>query len=80
MQIILFTLVAAALYVVSDSIVKAIEKHRGEVLQNRSIIFFIIIMTLALVTFNLIETYGPEVGLLPEPTVQQETTKPGDGN
>ncbi len=76
MQIILFTLVAAALYVVSDSIVKAIEKHRGEVLQNRSIIFFIIIMTLALVTFNLIETYGPEVGLLPEPTVQQETIKP----
>ncbi|MCP4411007.1 MAG: hypothetical protein GY808_00300 [Gammaproteobacteria bacterium] len=80
MQIILFTLVAAALYVVSDSIVKAIEKHRGEVLPNRSIIFFIIIMTLALVTFNLIETYGPEVGLLPEPNVQQETTKPGGGN
>ncbi len=77
MQIILFTLVAAALYVVSDSIVKAIEKHRGEVLQNRSIIFFIIIMTLALVTFNLIETYGPEIGLLPEPTVQQESTQPG---
>jgi len=76
LEIILFTLVAAALYVVSDSIVKAIEKYRGQVLENRSIIFFIIIMTLALFTFNMIETYGPQVGLLPDSTAQQEQPQP----
>ncbi len=76
MEVILFTIVAAGLYVISDSIVKSIEKHKGELLKNRSIIFFAIIMVLSLITFNAIQIYGPELGLLPDPAQQQEATAP----
>ena len=65
MEIILFTTVAIVLYVVSDNIVKAIEKRRGELLPNRSVIFFAIIAVLATISFNLLQTYGPQLGLLP---------------
>ncbi len=71
LEILLFTVVAAALYVISDSIVKAIEKRKGALLENRSIIFFSIITVLALVTFNLLQAYGHELGLFPEPIVQE---------
>lgn len=76
MEILLFTFVGVTLYVISDAIVKAIEKKRGEVLPNRSMIFFGIIMTMSLVTFSLLETYGPELGLLPTATPTQENTAP----
>lgn len=78
MEVVLFTVVAIALYVISDSIIKAIEKRKGEILQNRSIIFFAIITILALITFNLLQTYGPGLGLLPEPAQQQELQKPAN--
>ncbi|RLA03946.1 MAG: hypothetical protein DRQ47_04220 [Gammaproteobacteria bacterium] len=69
MEIVLFTLVAVILYSVTDNIVKAIEKRKGGLLENRSMIFFAIITVLALITFNLLQTYGPELGLLPNATV-----------
>ena len=72
MEILLFTLVGVILYVASDAIVKAIEKKRGKLLPNRSIIFFGIITVMALVTFNLLENYGPQLGLLPASTPVQE--------
>ena len=68
MEVLLFTLVAIILYLVSDGLVKAIEKQKGELLENRSIIFFIIIFTLAVTTFYLLQTYGPGLGLLPNTT------------
>jgi len=68
LEIVLFTLVAIVLYQVSDSILKAIEKRKGNLLENRSLVFFVIITVLALGTFNLLQIYGPELGLLPEPT------------
>lgn len=71
MEIILFTLVAIVLYLAADSILKAIEKRKGEPLANRNIVFFIIISVLALTTFNLLETYGPGLGLLPKPPVEE---------
>ena len=76
MEILLFTLVAAALYVISDSIVKAIEKRKGSLLENRSVIFFVIITVLALISFNLLQSYGPELGLLPKQVVQESIVPP----
>jgi len=78
LEVILFTIVAAGLYVISDSIVKAIEKNKGEILKNRSIIFFAIITVLSLITFNVLQTYGPQMGLLPTPNPAQEITQPAD--
>lgn len=71
MEILLFTATAIVLYVVSDGIVKAIEKRNGKLLKNRSIIFFAIIAVLSTVTFNLIQNYGPQLGLLPTPPIQE---------
>lgn len=57
MQIIIFTLVAIALYLGSDWLVREIERRRGAVLKYRSILFFAIFLSLALVSFQLLQVY-----------------------
>jgi hypothetical protein len=59
MQIILFTIVGISLYFFSDYLVRLIETRRGKVLDNRSVIFFVIFLILALVSFELIQRYVP---------------------
>jgi hypothetical protein len=53
-EIVYFTLVGIGLYFASDWILERIETRRGSRFENRSIIFFVIIMVLALVSFQLI--------------------------
>ena len=72
MEILLFTLVAILLYVISDGIIKAIEKKKGKLLENRSIYFFVIITVLAISTFSLIQRFGSDLGLFSETTTQNE--------
>ena len=55
MEVIYYTLVAAGLYFMSDWILDRIEVSRGERFKNRSIIFFIIILVLAFISFSLIK-------------------------
>ncbi len=57
MEIIGFTIVALALYVAADAILVAIEKKLGRTLESRSIVFFVIITVLAVITFNLIQYF-----------------------
>ena len=54
MEIVYFTLVGIGLYFASDWILDRIETVRGSRFENRSIIFFVIILVLALVSFQLI--------------------------
>lgn len=54
MEIVYFTLVGIGLYFFSDWILDRIETARGRRFENRSIIFFVIILVLALVSFQLI--------------------------
>ena len=54
MEILLFTLVAIAIYLVSDRIVRMIEARRSEVLKQRQVIFFAVFLVLALVSFRLL--------------------------
>ena len=54
MEIVYFTLVGIGLYFGSDWILNRIETARGARFENRSIIFFVIILVLALVSFLLI--------------------------
>ena len=79
MEVVLFTLVAIVLYVISDSIIKFIEKQKGDLLKHRSIIFFVIITVLAVASFNLIRIYGPELGILPKPATDVSPQKPEEG-
>ena len=57
MQIVFFTLVAALLYLLSNWIVERIEVAVGRRFEYRSLLFFGILLTLALISFNLIRVY-----------------------
>ncbi|MDD5299362.1 MAG: hypothetical protein PHD65_02590 [Gallionella sp.] len=54
MEIIYYTMVAAGLYLVSDWILDRLEVSRGARFKNRSIVFFLIILVLAFISFGLI--------------------------
>jgi len=57
LQIVFFTLVAALLYLLSNWIVERIEVAVGRRFEYRSLLFFGILLTLALISFNLIRVY-----------------------
>jgi uncharacterized membrane protein SirB2 len=59
MQFILFTLVGIALYYVSDRIVVALERRAGRVFEHRSMIFFVIMLVLAVVVFAAVQRLAP---------------------
>jgi len=55
MQVAIFTLNAIVIYLVADRIVRLIETKRGAVLKNRQVVFFAIFLSMALLTFNLLQ-------------------------
>lgn len=57
MSIIWFTLVAIVLYLASDWILNRIEVAAGKRFEHRSLLFFAILLVLALTTFWLIQSY-----------------------
>ena len=50
-----FLVVAVVLYFVADRILEFIEVRRGTRFEQRTIVFFFILLTLALVTFAVIQ-------------------------
>ena len=54
MEVIYYTMVSAGLYLASVWLLDRIEVSRGERFKNRNIIFFFIILTLAFISFGLI--------------------------
>ena len=63
MQLILFTILGIALYFVSDRVLQALERRAGRVFEYRSLIFFAILLALALVAFAAVQRLAP----CPEP-------------
>ncbi|MEW5709102.1 MAG: hypothetical protein AB1830_09395 [Pseudomonadota bacterium] len=60
MEIVYFTVVAIGLYFLADWILDRIERARGARFENRSLVYFAIILPLAVFTFWLINTLsGP---------------------
>jgi DMSO/TMAO reductase YedYZ heme-binding membrane subunit len=55
MVFVYYTLAGLILYVLSDWILGQVEKMRGEQFEQRSLIFFVIILVLALTSFKAIE-------------------------
>jgi hypothetical protein len=53
-EIVYFTLVGIGLYLLSDWLLNRIELARGARFEHRSLIFFAIILVLALASFHLI--------------------------
>ncbi len=56
MDLVYFTVVAIGLYFFSDWLLDRIEKARGARFKHRQAVYFGIILTLALITFTLINT------------------------
>ncbi len=56
MEIVVFTLNAIVVYFLADWILRAMEQKKGAVLKNRQIIFFVIFLSLALISFNTLKT------------------------
>ena len=54
MEILLFTLVAIVIYLVSDWIIRMIEARRGAALKQRQVVFFAVFLVLALVSFRVL--------------------------
>ena len=54
MEIIYFTLVGIGLYFASDWMLNRIEAMRGKPFEYRSVIFFVIILVLAIVSFQIL--------------------------
>ena len=55
MEMVYYTVTAVVLYAVSDWILNRIETMRGERFEHRSLIFFALILTLALISFQIIQ-------------------------
>jgi TRAP-type C4-dicarboxylate transport system permease small subunit len=62
MEALYFTLIGVALYFAADWILNRIEQARGARFQHRDLIYFAIILTLALATFYLINHFGSRPG------------------
>jgi hypothetical protein len=58
MSIVYFTLVAIVLYVLADWLLVRVEIAVGRRLKHRSLYFFVILLTLALSSFSLIQHYA----------------------
>jgi hypothetical protein len=54
MDIAYFTLIAVGLYIGADRLLDWIERRRGKRFENRQVVFFAIILPLALATFWLV--------------------------
>lgn len=54
-ELILFTLNAVVIYLVADRLVRMIERRRGAALKQRQVVFFVIFLVLALVSFRLMQ-------------------------
>lgn len=53
-DLILFSLNGIIVYLLSDWILRVIERKRGAVIKQRQIAFFVIFLTLALLSFSLL--------------------------
>lgn len=61
-DLVLFTLNAIVIYVLADWLLKQIEKRRGAVLKQRQVVFFVIFLVLALVSFGLLRAFVAPAG------------------
>jgi hypothetical protein len=55
MEIVWFTLTGIMLYLFSDWLLNQLERMRGKVFANRQVVFFLIFLPLALISFEIIQ-------------------------
>jgi len=75
MEMLYYTVAAIFLYVVSDWILNQVEIRRGKRFDNRSLVFFAIILVLSVVLFNLIQQFQP----VPDASTSTADVQTGQG-
>lgn len=55
MEFVVFTINAIAIYLLADWLLTLLEKRRGKVLAQRQALFFFIFLSLALLSFSVIQ-------------------------
>ena len=60
-QILLFTALAVVLYLVADRALNALEVRAGRRFEHRSLIFFAILLALAIAVFSAVQRFAPAV-------------------
>jgi len=58
MEIVYFTVIAIGLYFAADALLDWVERRRGRRFENRQVVFFAIILPLALLTFWLLRLFS----------------------
>jgi hypothetical protein len=58
-QILLFTALAVVLYLVADRALNALELRAGRRFEYRSLIFFVILLALAIAVFSAVQRFAP---------------------
>lgn len=59
LEIVLFTIVAVALYFAADWALRTLERMHGAPLPYRNVIYFVIILVLTLVSFEFLQNLDP---------------------
>jgi cytochrome c biogenesis factor len=59
MEMLLFTALAAVLYLVADRALNALELRAGRRFEYRSLIFFAILLALAIAVFSAVQRFAP---------------------
>ena len=80
MEMLYYTVAAIFLYAVSDWILNQAEIRRGKRFDNRSVIFFTIILVLSVALFNLIQYLQPAPVASAAGTQSGQVTGAGDQN
>jgi len=62
-ELLLFSLNAIVIYLIADRLVVLIERRRGEALKQRQVVFFVIFLVLALISFRLLRMLLSEPGV-----------------
>ena len=76
MEIILFTVVGIALYLVTVALLGLLERIHGDPIPQRNIVFFVIIMALSLPTFSVMRALLGE-GESPQHDYQEQQATDG---
>ena len=58
-EALLFTALAVVLYLVADRLLDALERRAGRRFEYRSVVFFVILLLLALLSFAVVRRFGP---------------------
>jgi hypothetical protein len=60
METVYYTITGVVLYLLADRILRVIEARAGRIFEHRTLVFFVLLLAMALVTFAVIRRLVPD--------------------